>query len=94
MVFFRLRLIGSVLIYSIADNHCFTTEFYHRFVVSSAGSRRVRCTVGAAAIPIDVKKNVFYVFYYFYKNRLFYFWNVFYFLVEKFFILLNPLKSY
>ena len=44
---------------------------------------------------IDVK-NVFYVFYYFYKKRVFklFFWNVFYFLVEKFFILLNPLKSY
>ena len=43
---------------------------------------------------IDVK-NVFYVFYYFYKNAFltfFCFWNVFYFLVEKFFILLNPLN--
>src|SRR6218665_3596998 len=43
MVFVRLPLTGSVLIYSIADNQFFTTEFHHRFVVSSAGSRRVRC---------------------------------------------------
>src|SRR6218665_1520301 len=56
-------------------------------------------TVVRVEVPlytIDVK-NVSYVFYYFYKKRVFnvfYFWNVFYFLVEKFFILLNPLKSY
>src|SRR6218665_3237493 len=30
-------------LYSIADNPFFTTEFHHRFVVSSAGSHRVRC---------------------------------------------------
>src|SRR6218665_2451864 len=42
-VFVRLRLTGSVLIYSIADNRFSTTEFHHRFVVSSAGYLRVRC---------------------------------------------------
>src|SRR6218665_804903 len=42
-VFVRLRLTGSVLIYSIAVNMCSPTEFHHRFVVSSAGSHRVRC---------------------------------------------------
>src|SRR6218665_2551369 len=44
MVFVRLRLTGSVLTctYSIADNRCSTTEFHHRFVVSSTGSRRAR----------------------------------------------------
>ena len=48
-------------------------------------------------IHVDVK-NVFYVIHYFYKNaffKVFYFWIVFfYFLVDKSFILLNPLKSY
>ena len=43
MVFFRLRLTGSVPIYSIAVNMCSMTELHHRFVVSSAGSRRIRC---------------------------------------------------
>src|SRR6218665_2394175 len=43
MVFVRLPSTGSVPIYSIADNRFFTTEFHHRFVVSSAGSRRGRC---------------------------------------------------
>src|SRR6218665_2474784 len=33
MVFVRLRLTGSVLIYSIADNRFSTTKFHHRFVV-------------------------------------------------------------
>src|SRR6218665_270987 len=42
-VFVRLRLTGSVPIYSIAANMRSTSEFHHRFVVSSAGSRRVRC---------------------------------------------------
>ena len=46
MVFVRRRLTGSVIIYSIPDNQFFKTEFHHRFVVSSAGSR-----VGAAVIP-------------------------------------------
>src|SRR6218665_1856209 len=41
-VFVRLRLTGSVPTYSTADNQCSTTEFHHRFVVSSAGSRRAR----------------------------------------------------
>src|SRR6218665_1769862 len=43
MVFVRLHSTGSVPIYSIADNRYSTTEFHHRFVVSPAGSRRVRC---------------------------------------------------
>ena len=41
-------------------------------------------------------KKRFLRFYYFFKKRVFnvfYFWNVFYFLLEKFFILLNLLKS-
>src|SRR6218665_3618008 len=42
MAFARLRLTGSVPTYSIADNRCSTTEFHHRFVISSAGSRRAR----------------------------------------------------
>src|SRR6218665_2857352 len=45
IVFVRLRLTGSVAsvpTYSTADNRCSTTEFHHRFVVSSAGSRRAR----------------------------------------------------
>src|SRR6218665_1990738 len=45
---------------------------------------------------IDVK-NVFTFFIIFIKNaffKVFYFWNVFNFLVEKFFLLLSPLKSY
>src|SRR6218665_128949 len=43
MVFVRLHSTGSLPIYSIADNRYSTTEFHHRFVVSPAGSRRVRC---------------------------------------------------
>src|SRR6218665_1060409 len=43
MVFVRLHSTGSVPIYSIADNRYSTTEFHHRFVVSPAGARRVRC---------------------------------------------------
>src|SRR6218665_519192 len=42
MIFVRLRLTGSVPTYSTADNRCSTTEVHHRFVVSSARSRRAR----------------------------------------------------
>ena len=59
-------------------------------------------SAAGAVFDIDVK-NVFYVFYYFSKNHvfnIFYFWNVFYFLVANFFyptkpanILLNLLNS-
>src|SRR6218665_3169553 len=40
MVSVRLRLTGSVPTYLTADNRCSTTEFHHRFAVSSARSRR------------------------------------------------------
>src|SRR6218665_433988 len=43
MVFVRLLLTGSVPTYSIAVNMCSTMGLHHRFVVSSARSRRVRC---------------------------------------------------
>src|SRR6218665_3684218 len=47
--------------------------------------------------PHRYRKTFFTFFIIFIKNAFFtffYFWNVFYFLVENFCILLNPLKSY
>ena len=52
-------------------------------------------TSAVNAIHVDVKKR-FYVFYLFYKKRVFkgfYFLNVFNFLVTKYFIILNLLNS-
>ena len=58
--------------------------------------RMCRSSWAHVVAVIDVK-NVFYIFYYFYKNAFltfFIFWTVFYFLVAKFVILVNLLKSY
>src|SRR6218665_52647 len=43
IVFVWLRLTGSVLTFSIADNRCSITECHHRLALSCAVSHRARC---------------------------------------------------